>query len=277
MKPLFKKALASLIALLVIIACNTETSGSGTVSAAPAAQPVLLKINNYYVAYTAPKAPYVDAQNRIMIPLRSVSELLGARVSYDTDSKTASITLNGQTVTFTIGSKALIVNGAAASMDTVPAIYENAMFIPLSVLARHLQIENAWDQANHLYTLTGDNFMQSDFIKLGIEDFELGAFTRPPGTITSDNAFRPVSYTYDSANGLFSLKAKNITGADVAEGAADVAVFLLYKDSVQFPNPDRARPVVKKDGTLEVSVQKGTPSDITYVLVKGRLLDRSGS
>lgn len=31
--------------------------------------PVILKMNNYYVAYTYPKEPYVDKQNRLILPL----------------------------------------------------------------------------------------------------------------------------------------------------------------------------------------------------------------
>lgn len=59
---------------------------AGKVQAAAKEYPVLLKINDYYVVYTAPKAPYVDSQGRMMIPLRSISELLGAKVSYDAKS-----------------------------------------------------------------------------------------------------------------------------------------------------------------------------------------------
>ncbi|MEB3101470.1 hypothetical protein [Ferviditalea candida] len=35
--------------------------------------PVLLKVNDFYVLYTTPKAPYIDSNNRLMIPLRSIS------------------------------------------------------------------------------------------------------------------------------------------------------------------------------------------------------------
>lgn len=39
-----------------------------------------LKINNYYVLFTAPKAPYIDQNNRYMVPLRSINDLLGDRL-----------------------------------------------------------------------------------------------------------------------------------------------------------------------------------------------------
>ena len=48
---------------------------------------VILKINQYYILYTSPDVPYIDKQNRFMIPLRAISELLGANVGYDASTK----------------------------------------------------------------------------------------------------------------------------------------------------------------------------------------------
>lgn len=71
------------------------------------------------------------------------------------------------------------------------------------------------------------------------------------------------------------MKAKNITGKDIPAGAADVAAYILYDDTLQFPPQERVRPAVRKEGTLEVTVKTETPSTPAYLLVKGRLLDRS--
>ncbi|MGN7761661.1 copper amine oxidase N-terminal domain-containing protein [Paenibacillus sp. 22594] len=169
-----------------------------------------MKINNYYVLQTAPQAPYTDAQSRIMIPLRSVSELLGAKVGYDANAKTATISMDSTSVIFTIGSRDLTVNGNAQAMDTTPVLKQNSMIIPVSVLAKHLGIESSYYQVNKLYSLIGE----------------------------------------------------------------DVATYILTDDSAQLPNPSRARPVVKKDGIIEETIQNGTLKEPAYVLVKGRLLDR---
>lgn len=250
-------------------------SSQGIVQAAPKEYPVLLKINDYYVLYTAPKPPYVDKNNRTMIPLRAISELMGAKVSYDAGNKTAAIEKDAVTVVFTIGSRAVAVNGATETMDTIPVMEQNSMFIPVSVLAGSLGIVSKWDQNNHLYTLTGNSLMQTDIIKLAIEDTERGAYTAPPGNIISNDAFRPVSYTYDPVKGSFTVKSQNITGNDIAAGAADVAAYLVFKDSVQLPMQKRDRPAVRKDGFIGEIVQKQSPYPPLYLLVKGRLLDRS--
>jgi Histidinol phosphatase and related hydrolases of the PHP family len=252
--------------------------GSQPAQAAVKTNPVLLKINDYYVLYTAPKAPYVDKQSRIMIPLRSISELLGAEVSYDAKSKKAKIGMGGKTVEFTLGSKTVIVDGSATEMDTTPVLEKNAIFIPVSVLAKHLGIKSSVDPQTKIYAMTGDNLMQTDMIKYTLEDAETGAMIAPPGTIASNNAFAPISYTFDAAKESFTIKAKNITGADIPKGDADVAAYLLTDSAAQFPNPKRERPAVKKDGTITESIQNGAiGEDVNYLLVKGRLLDRSDS
>lgn len=269
-----KKVLTALLAAGLSFAMLTGVN-PGKVEAAAKKYPALLKINDYYVLYTAPKAPYVDANYRTMIPLRSISELMGAKVSYDAKARTAAIEKDSVTVKFTIGSKSVSVNGVAGSMDTVPVMEQNSMFIPVSVLAGRLGIVNKWDQANQLYTLTGESLMQTDIIKLSLEDNENGPFTSPPGKIISNDAFRPVSYTFDPVKGSFTVKAKNITGKEVPEGAADVAAYILYDELIQLPPQERERPAVRKDGTIEVTVKTETPKPPAYLLVKGRLLDRS--
>nr|WP_156934149.1 copper amine oxidase N-terminal domain-containing protein [Paenibacillus zanthoxyli] len=82
----------------------------------------------------------------MMIPLRSISELIGAKVGYDAKSKTATINMDDKTVIFTIGSKMVTVDGVADQLDTNSALNQNSMFIPISVLANRLGIQSNWDQ-----------------------------------------------------------------------------------------------------------------------------------
>ncbi|CAI6083250.1 copper amine oxidase N-terminal domain-containing protein [Cohnella sp. JJ-181] len=270
-----KMKMATLGLAAVLTVGSFAGAGSKPAQAAAKSYPVLLKINDYYVLYTAPKAPYIDKQSRIMIPLRAISELVGAKVSYEADSKTAKIGLNGKTVGFTIGTQTVTVDGSPAKMDTKPVLDQGSIFIPVSVLAKYLGIDSSLDPQTQIYSMKGDNLMQTDRIKMGLEDSEGGAMIAPPGKIVSNNAFAPVSYTYDAAKDSFTVKARNITGADIPKGEADVAAYLLLEDGVAFPNPKRERPAVKKDGFLTETVQNGAiGEEVEYVLVKGRMLDR---
>ncbi|SFB03151.1 hypothetical protein SAMN05216312_10374 [Cohnella sp. OV330] len=157
----------------------------------------------------------------------------------------------------------------------MPVLDNNSIFIPVSVLSKHSGIKSNIDPQTNIYSMTGDNLMKMDMIKYTLEDAETGAMIAPPGKIASNKAFAPVSYTYDDKKESFTVKAKNITGADVPKGEADVAAYLITDAGVQFLNPKRERPAVKKDGIVTESIQNGAiGEDVNYLLVKGRSLDR---
>gem|GEM_PF-4167998 len=151
---------SSLIALLLSISlCSLS-------SAAPVSESssVLLKLNQYYVAYTAPRAPYVDAHNRFMIPLRSVADLTAARAAYNPSDKSVTLTRKNSlkekspysTLKVTLGSKEAVVNGTTVSMDTEPVMLRGSVFVPLGVVAKAFGLGLEWDSKQHLTTLRED-------------------------------------------------------------------------------------------------------------------------
>lgn len=61
-----------------------------------------VRVNGYEAAFTDAQ-PYIDENNRTMLPLRAAVEALGAEVAWDQSTRTASITKNDVTVKVTIG------------------------------------------------------------------------------------------------------------------------------------------------------------------------------
>ncbi|MDY8094350.1 stalk domain-containing protein [Paenibacillus polymyxa] len=108
--------LFSLMSLLLFSLNMGNVDAKATVIKAP----VILKINQYYILYTSPDAPYIDGQQRFMIPLRAVSELLGATVNYDAPKKTATISWDHKNIEVTINSNNVTYNGKNTKIDTVP-------------------------------------------------------------------------------------------------------------------------------------------------------------
>jgi len=78
--------------------------------------------------------PYIDENNRTMIPVRKIVESIGAKVSYisDKEGKVVSVSadLNGTRVNFNIGSKNYFVNKKNLTMDTVAVIRDGRTYIP---------------------------------------------------------------------------------------------------------------------------------------------------
>lgn len=75
--------------------------------------------------------PYIDENNRIMMPLRKPLEAMGAAVSYNNNSRTVAVEKNGTAVTAVIDENVIHVNGKPTVMDTKAIIKENRTYIPL--------------------------------------------------------------------------------------------------------------------------------------------------
>ncbi|MFF2019227.1 copper amine oxidase N-terminal domain-containing protein [Paenibacillus sp. NPDC058177] len=154
MKRMMILGLALILCLLIPLA--------DMVSANTANAPVLLQINQYYVTYTAPQSPYLDQNNRLMVPLRSLSDLLAAEVAYDAVNKSAVISrknlLHEQgksySLKLTVRLKDIELNGVASQMDTIPVLIKGSVYIPLSVVAKAFHLDTKWDSSRkitHLY------------------------------------------------------------------------------------------------------------------------------
>lgn len=89
--------------------------------------------------------PYVDANNRTLVPVRFVSETMGADVKWNADTRTAVIAKGDTTVKVTIGNKSLAVakNGteSAVAMDTEAVLKDGRTFVPVRYVAEAL---GAW-------------------------------------------------------------------------------------------------------------------------------------
>jgi Copper amine oxidase N-terminal domain. len=155
------RVLLGLIVVLVSVPALSVSASTSTLNST-----VLLKLNQFFVVYTSPLGPYVDKENRLMVPLRSVSNLLSADATYNADSKTAVISRKNYvedakdnkfyTIKMTIGSKKVEINGISSEMDTVPTLYKGSMFVPLSMITTSFHIDTGWDQSRRIVTLNVD-------------------------------------------------------------------------------------------------------------------------
>ncbi len=107
-------------------------------------------------SYTLDAAPYVDtAANRTLVPLRFISEALGAQVTWLADSKQVVIKDGAAELILTIGSQTVLVNGAARATDSAPAtLPPGRVFVPLRFIAETLSATVDYDQDTKQITLT---------------------------------------------------------------------------------------------------------------------------
>jgi len=97
--------------------------------------------------------PFIDENNRTLIPVRFVAETMGADVSWFQETQTAVIEQNGVTIMVPIGSDTITVtqDGSASTikMDTAAIISEERTYVPIRLVAESL---GAWVSYSDLFT-----------------------------------------------------------------------------------------------------------------------------
>lgn len=120
-----------------------------------AANPITVKVNGSKVAF--PDSQPVIKDGRTLVPLRAVFEKLGADVEWDQPTKTASITLKGNTLKIKIGSADLYLNNKKLSqkLDVKAQLIDSRTMIPLRFACQSLGYTVNWDNNTRTVTVNG--------------------------------------------------------------------------------------------------------------------------
>jgi len=98
-------------------------------------------------------APYIDSNNRLMVPLRAIAEALGAAVDWNSRAQTITITGSGRRIVFTINSPSAAVNGEAREMDTTPVIKNSRTMVPVRYVGEFLQARVHWNASLQMVSI----------------------------------------------------------------------------------------------------------------------------
>lgn len=133
---MIKKLVRTLCIVMVLGMLLTMGAFAAEVPSAPD-----VRVNGMLVSF--PDAgPFIDENSRTMIPVRFVAENLGAQVSWDQATKTASIEKDDITVEITIGNADLRVirNGKTETvkMDTAAVLKDSRTYVPIRYVAEAL-------------------------------------------------------------------------------------------------------------------------------------------
>ena len=82
--------------------------------------------------------PYINAEERTMVPLRFIAEAFGCKVEYDDATRGITITGTDTEIKMTVEDKAYTVNNQAMEMDTVPVIENERTLVPVRMVAEGL-------------------------------------------------------------------------------------------------------------------------------------------
>ncbi len=91
-----------------------------------------------------------------MVPLRVVSEALGAAVEWNEASGEVTIDKDGTALVLTVGSDEAFVNGEAARLDAPVEEHQGRTFVPIKFISEALSRNVAWDEDTRTVIITGE-------------------------------------------------------------------------------------------------------------------------
>jgi hypothetical protein len=148
---MIKKTIAAAVAAAVFMV----GVGTNQVNAVPGKDLQILPIivNGQKVRFPDTE-PYVNTDGRTMVPVRFVSEMLGADVTWENSTQTAIIQYEGKTIRMPIGSNTVTVDGAMEELDTAAEMYEGRTMVPLRFVSEVLDSKVEWDAGAHAVKVT---------------------------------------------------------------------------------------------------------------------------
>jgi len=100
-------------------------------------------------------APFISG-GRTMVPIRFISEALGAEVKWEEITKGITITLGDTVIAMQVGSTTVMVNGKSYTIDAPPVIKNGRTFVPIRFISEHLGAKVDWDESTRTVTITRD-------------------------------------------------------------------------------------------------------------------------
>lgn len=135
-----KKMLSLLTAILLVCAVFTVMPAF-----AEEARDLRVLVDNRLVDFSGDVQPFINEQSRTMVPIRFVSNELGASVDWDAAAKKVSIYQADRIIELVIGDSFAHVNGARMEFDTAAEIVEGRTVVPLRFVSETFGAEVNWD------------------------------------------------------------------------------------------------------------------------------------
>ena len=108
-------------------------------------------------------APYYDTgAGRIYVPIRPLTEKLGANVGYNGESQEVTIETNSLSLLLKIGSNKAFVNGVETKLDAPAFVKDGFTYVPLRFVSENLLLDVSYDDATKTATLSNRAFLELD-------------------------------------------------------------------------------------------------------------------
>ncbi|WP_025720397.1 stalk domain-containing protein [Paenibacillus sp. 1-18] len=139
-----KKWMLSLTAVTLLWGA---TSTIPTTEAANSPQPIEVLLNAKKIQFPDAK-PFQDSNDYVMVPIRFVSEALGAKVGWEKAGGQLAVSIknDAHAVSMTVGQNTATVDGQTKTYETKIILKQNRTFVPLRLVSEGLGQTVEWDK-----------------------------------------------------------------------------------------------------------------------------------
>jgi hypothetical protein len=168
---------------------------------------VSVKVNGKSIKFTTSQ-PFIE-DGRTLIPLRGVFEKLGYEISWDTDTKTATLENNNNEIIVSAGKSQLTANGNKISLDVAAKIKDGSMYIPLRAVGEAGGVSVNWDNDTKTVSIYDDAVREYVTEKNSIfRQVDAVSFEKLVFAISNDNVQTVVSEAQNMLTKLDSAYSK---------------------------------------------------------------------
>ena len=138
------KRAVNIFLMVVIMAICMSVSAQGSVK-------VTLDGNEIFF----PDAkPFIDQRDRVLVPIRFVSEALGAFVDWENETRTAVIKQGNVEIRYTVYQPMAYLNGEMMVMDTYGILKDCRTMVPIRFISELLGCAVVWDENTSTVVIT---------------------------------------------------------------------------------------------------------------------------
>ncbi len=99
-------------------------------------------LNGQELAFDQKPVYYND---RLLVPVRAISEALGAKLLWDAKTGTVTVFKDSKIIIMTVGDQQVSVNGKPKTLDIAPFNSGGRVLVPLRFVSENLDCQVTWD------------------------------------------------------------------------------------------------------------------------------------
>lgn len=187
-RKMISRSAALVLAFTMSLSCMAVSGSADTGT-------VGVRVNGYLVDFPD-QPPYINADGRTLIPVRFVAEELGAAVTWDNATRTATIEKNGVTIKLPINSKTMTVTSGGVTktvtMDTEAVLTGGRTMVPIRYVAEALGAYVDYADAFRVVGIFSDVLTAEEIAQL-----RSYAYTEPNNNVSYESAKASGKYTND--------------------------------------------------------------------------------